>query len=63
MVVVDHQDGVRIGALHLLAQRHHGGAALLHVLLILLVLRRPREQLQVRMRRGDGSDQGHRHLL
>jgi hypothetical protein len=47
VVVMDHQDGVGVGAFHLRAQRDHGVAALLHVLLVFLVLGRPREQLKV----------------
>jgi hypothetical protein len=47
VVVVDHQDGVGVGAFHLRAQRDHGVAALLHVLLVFLVFGGPGEQLQV----------------
>jgi len=60
---MDHQDGVGFGAFHLRAQRDHGVAALLHVLLVFLVLGRPREQLKVGMWRRDRSNQWHRRLL
>ena len=62
MIVVDHQDGIGVGALDLLAQREHGVATLLHVTLVILVLRGPREQLKVRMRRGDRPNHRHHHL-
>ena len=62
MVVVDDQDGVGIGTLYLRAQREHGVAALLHILFVLLALGRPREQLKVRVRGRDGTNQRHHDL-
>ena len=51
-----------LAAVHLLAEDEHRLAALLHFLSVVVVLGRTREQLKMRMRRGDRSNQRHVRL-
>jgi hypothetical protein len=56
------QNCVGIGPFHFFAQRKHGVAALLHIPLVLIVLSRSREELKVRMRGRNCSNQRHPNL-